>query len=150
MATTDHGQPRYRDLVEHSFGLIYMHGLDGVIEWVNPSHAAVLGYEPSEMVGRPISDFLVDAANAGPYLDGIRETGEGQSRMEARHKDGTSRFLQYHNVLVEPDDRPPYVLGHAQDITSLIETKNALRAASARERQVAMRLVAGRSNKQMH
>jgi len=137
MATTDKGQPRYRDLVEHSVGLIYMHDLDGLIEWVNPSHAAVLGYEPAEMVGRPIADFLVDPANAGSYLDEIRRKGESQSRMEARHKDGRPLFLQYHNVLVEPDDRPPYVLGHAQDITALIEAKNQLRAASERERQVA-------------
>jgi PAS domain S-box-containing protein len=137
MATTDKGQPRYRDLVEHSFGLIYMHDLDGLIEWVNPSHTAVLGYEPAEMIGRPIAEFLVDAGNARSYLDEIRSKGESQSRMEARHKDGHPRFLQYHNVLVRPDDRPPYVLGHAQDITPLIETKDALRAASERERQVA-------------
>jgi PAS domain S-box-containing protein len=57
--------------------------------------------------------------------------------MEALCKDGTSRFLQYHNVLVKADDRAPYVLGHAQDVTALIDAKNELRAASEREREVA-------------
>ena len=131
------GQPRYKDLVEHSFGLIYMHDLDGVIEWANPAHEAVLGYTPSEMLGRNVADFLVDPAKAESYLDEIRRDGSSQSRMEARTKDGDSCFLQYHNVLVRPEDRAPYVLGHAQDITALIAVKDELRQANEREREIA-------------
>ncbi|MGD8281515.1 MAG: response regulator, partial [Gemmatimonadota bacterium] len=130
-------KPRFKDLVEHSFGLIYMHDLDGLIEWVNPAHETVLGYAPEEIVGRSIADFLVDPAKAEPYLQEIRETGSSQSRMEARTKDGESRFLQYHNVVARRDDRRPYVLGHAQDITALIAIEDELRKANERERQVA-------------
>ena len=32
-------RPRYDDLVEHGFGLICMHDMDGVRTWTNPAIA---------------------------------------------------------------------------------------------------------------
>ena len=72
MGTDDYGtgelESRYRDLVEYSSGLICTHGLDGVLEWVNPGIATLLGYEPSFMMGRSLGDFLADPETLGRYL----------------------------------------------------------------------------------
>ena len=118
--STHEHEPRYRDLVEHSFGFIYLHDLDGVLEWINPAGAALLGHEPAVMIGRPLTDFVTDPGAVHRYLDNIREHGEDQRMIEARTRGGESRFLQYHNVLIRPEGRSPYVLGHAQDVSAMV------------------------------
>ena len=122
-------QPSYRDLVENAFGLICMHDLDGVLEWVNPAGAERLGRAPSFFVGRRLADFMARPAAVADYLRQIREHGHDRGWLEAVDAEGRSVFLQYHNVLVEPPDREPYVLGHAQDVTELVRTQEQLQVA---------------------
>jgi two-component system, sensor histidine kinase and response regulator len=122
-------QPSYRDLVEHSFGLICMHDLDGMLEWVNPAAARLLGRDASTFGGRRLGDFMVRPAAVADYLHKVREHGHDRGWLEALDAEGRSVFLQYHNVLVEPRDREPYVLGHAQDVTELVRTQEELRVA---------------------
>ncbi|HET9948363.1 MAG TPA: response regulator [Longimicrobiales bacterium] len=130
-------RPSYRDLVERSFGFIYTHDLDGVVEWINPAGAALLGYEPSELVGRNLGEILADRGAFEVYLRNIREHRRDQRSIAAVGRDGGTRHLQYHNVLIERENGPPYVLGHAQDVTALIEAEERLRQATERERLVA-------------
>ncbi|HUF74714.1 MAG TPA: PAS domain S-box protein, partial [Longimicrobiales bacterium] len=122
-------QPSYRDLIEHSSGLICMHDLDGVLEWVSPATGRLLGRDASLVVGRRLSDFMARPAVVAEYLRQIREHGHDRGWLEALDAEGRSVFLQYHNVLVEPPDRAPYVLGHAQDVTELVRTQEELRVA---------------------
>ena len=122
-------QPSYRDLVEHTFGLICMHDLRGVLEWVNRAGSELLGREPALLVGHPLSEFIANPSAASDYLERIRAHGHDQGWMEALDAEGRSIFIQYHNVLVEPGDREPYVLGHAQDVTELVRTQEELRVA---------------------
>jgi len=77
------GRPSYDDLVEHSFGLMCQHDLDGLVTWVNPAIALLLGYERSEMTGRSLADFLSDRSALQPYLEQVIEQGEGQGWIEA-------------------------------------------------------------------
>ncbi|HEY6333929.1 MAG TPA: PAS domain S-box protein, partial [Blastocatellia bacterium] len=51
-------EDRYRNLVEHSHGLICTHDLKGVLLSVNKAAASKLGYLPEELVGRSIQDIL--------------------------------------------------------------------------------------------
>ena len=122
-------QPSHRDLVEHSLGLICMHDLDGVLEWVNPASATLFGYEPAQMVGRNLRDFLAEPEIVRQYIEKVRANGEDQGWMEVLTREGEPRFLRFHNVLVQPDDRPAYVLGHAQDVTDLVRAQQELQAA---------------------
>ena len=125
-------QPSYRDLVEHSFGLICMHDLRGVLEWVNPAAADLLGRDVSLLVGHRLDEFMANTSAMAIYLQKVRDRGQDRGWAEALHADGSSVYLQYHNVLVEPPDRAPYVLGHAQDVTELVNTQEDLRVAKAR------------------
>ena len=122
-------QPSYRDLVEHGFGLICMHDLEGVVEWVNPAGAKRLGRDPSFFVGRRLAEFMARPAAVDDYLRQIREHGHDRGWLEAVDAEGRSIFMQYHNVLVQPPDRDAYVLGHAQDVTELVRTQEELRVA---------------------
>ncbi len=128
-ASTSEIQPRYRDLVENSLGLICMHDLRGRLEWVNPAAATILGRDGGSMVGRSLADFIANKAAVATYIERIRENGHDQGWLEALHANGSSIYLQYHNVLVQPPDRDPYVLGHAQDVTELVITEKELRVA---------------------
>ena len=49
---------RYRDLVEHSLGLICAHDLAGRLQSINPAAARSLGYEVEQGVGHNLADFL--------------------------------------------------------------------------------------------
>ena len=70
--------------------------------------------------------------------------------MRVIARDGRARVWMYRNVLCEEPDGPPYVLGHALDITervaaerTLRENEQALRGAQAElERRVKERTIA--------
>jgi PAS domain S-box-containing protein len=51
-------EDRYRLLVETSQDLIWSCDCEGHFSFVNKAARTILGYDPSEMIGRPFSDFL--------------------------------------------------------------------------------------------
>src|SRR3990170_953018 len=110
---------RYRHLVEHSLGLICIHGLDGELLWVNPAASRALGFEPGEDVGKSVGDFLApDVRPLLPdYLKRISREPTDTGIMRVVTKSGEERLWYYRNLRYEEAGRPPYVLGHAVDIT---------------------------------
>lgn len=69
---------RYRALVDSmndGFGII---DNDSVFTYVNKRFATILGYQPKQMIGKLITDFL-DATNRKILRDNIRRRTEGQS-----------------------------------------------------------------------
>ncbi|MBA3894604.1 MAG: EAL domain-containing protein, partial [Gemmatimonadales bacterium] len=51
-------EARFRSLVQHSSDVIIVTRPDGKMRFVSPSANRVFGYDPSEMVGRPIATLL--------------------------------------------------------------------------------------------
>jgi PAS domain S-box-containing protein len=124
---------RYRELVDSSRGLICTHDLEGTLLSVNPAAARLLGYTPAELVGRNLRELLdpVVRDQLPQYLERIRQapTDEGVMRVVTRL--GETRLWTYSNVRYEEPGRPPYVLGHAQDITALKRAEHLVRQAEA-------------------
>jgi PAS domain S-box-containing protein len=143
---------RYRELVEHSLGLICTHDLAGKLLTVNPAAAHSLGYRPDEGIGRNLRDFLSPETRhlLDDYLRRIQEHGQDAGVMRVIGRSGNSRYWMYRNVLSRDNDGTDYVLGHAIDITERIvaeqklrESDEALRAAhAALEARVVERTVA--------
>jgi PAS domain S-box-containing protein len=143
---------RYRELVEHSLGLICTHDLAGVVLSVNPAAAHSLGYRPEEGVGRNLREFLSPETRHlfDDYLQRIQQRGHDAGVMRVVSRSGDPRFWMYRNVLSRDSDGTAYVLGHAIDITERIaaeqklrESEEALRAAhAALEARVLERTVA--------
>ncbi|MDA0330254.1 MAG: response regulator [Gemmatimonadetes bacterium] len=73
--------------------------------------------------------LIADRAFLTPYLQKIIEASEDQGWIGAVTAEGEPRYLQFHNVVVTGDDGSKFVLGHAQDVTALVESDNELRAA---------------------
>lgn len=112
-------EARYRRLFQHSMGLICTHTLEGVITSINPAASLSLGRPEADLIGHALAEVIPQERR--PYLDAyLARIAKNQSDcglMELVAEDGSRRFWMYHNVLDVASD-PPYVLGHAQDITT--------------------------------
>jgi PAS domain S-box-containing protein len=136
----EESERRYRDLVEHSLGLICTHDLDGRLLSINPAAAHSLGYEPRHGVGSNLVEFLAPDTRhlfAG-YLQRMRELGQDAGLMRVMARDGSARVWMYRNVRYEEPGGTPYVLGHALDITERAAAERMLR-----ESEQALRLAHG-------
>ena len=125
---------RFRQLFEHSLGLICMHDHEGVLLSVNPAAARALGYSVGDLLGRPLSDFMPRGREQmlRDYLLRIITHGTDAGVMELLARDGSVRMWQYQNVLDDQSDEP-YILGHAQDITERVTLERSLRDSSVRD-----------------
>lgn len=121
-------EKRYRDLFDKGLGLICTHDTDGILLSVNQAGANCLGYEPEEMVGKSLGDFLTDEAKTAfpMYLEQVKNHGEFSGMMHIISKDGDVRILKYSNILYNDNDNNSFVLGYAQDVTELKQAEQEL------------------------
>jgi two-component system cell cycle sensor histidine kinase/response regulator CckA len=117
---------RYRNLFDSISDFIYTHDLEGRFLTVNRATAQTLGYTSSELIGRPVSDFMLPKyrqAFRHQYLEQIKKRGffTGVSRYVS--SDGTHHYVEYRNILVRQDGNEPYVSGVGRDITERTEAE---------------------------
>jgi two-component system cell cycle sensor histidine kinase/response regulator CckA len=139
--TSTHQDRRIPGRSEHAdfgLGLVCIHSLDGHLLSVSPAGARVLGYNPDEMVGRHMHDFLPpDVRDQLPgYLERIQKDGTASGLMRVSTKSGDERILAYSNICRHESGKPAYVLGHAADITDFKRTEQQLRIAEQRSRHL--------------
>jgi PAS domain S-box-containing protein len=120
---------RYRELVEHSLGLICTHDLTGTILTINPAAASSLGYRPEDGIGHNLREFLSAETRHlfDEYLRRIQNRGLDDGLMRVVSRTGAMRVWMYRNVLSHDPDGVAYVLGHAIDITDRIAAERKLR-----------------------
>ena len=120
---------RYRQLVEHSLGLICAHDLEGNLLFVNAAAAQTLGYRPDEGVGKNLREFLAAGTRHlfDAYLKRIRDHQIDEGLMRVVDKFGRERVWMYRNVRSEEPGERPWVVGHAFDITERVATEQSLR-----------------------
>jgi PAS domain S-box-containing protein len=127
-------EERYRNVVKHSQGFICTHDLSGIILSVNPAASALLGYPPSQMVGKNLAQFMTPGAARlfQDYLQLMRRQGSASGLMNVLTKDGQERILLYRSVFVEETSKAFYVLVSAQDTTERVYAERALRVSEER------------------
>ncbi|MCR1570435.1 MULTISPECIES: sensor domain-containing diguanylate cyclase [Stenotrophomonas] len=127
-------ETRYRRLFHYSLGLICTHTLDGTLTSVNPAAVQSLGFEESQMIGRSLCDLMPPEKREGfkAYLARIQANHTDAGVIELIAADGTRHYWAYHNVL-DNEASPPYVLGHAQDVTALRMQEQQLRDMSFKD-----------------
>lgn len=121
---------RYKNLFENSLGLICTHDLDGVLLSLNPAAARALGYEREYGVGKSLSEFLAPSVRAGfsDYLRRIKNCGHDSGHMLVVARNRKKHAWLYRNLLVRETGMPPYVVGHAMDVTDQKTVENKLQA----------------------
>jgi len=132
-------QDLLRNVVDASFdGVIVMDGDGHVVEY-SPSAADVFGWQPDEIIGKHMSDYVIPEKYRKMHDSGLKkflETAEGpvigkRIEIEGLHKDG-------HEIIVELAIRHtegqmgPLFLGYVRDITERRAADEALREAKER------------------
>jgi PAS domain S-box-containing protein len=146
-AVVGFSEERYRDLVENSNELIWSADAFGRWTFVNAAARRIYGSAPEEMIGRPMTDWMVpgDAARDLRALERILE-GERYVQHETRHrrKDGTLVTLAFRTAAVR-DARGNLLgtTGIASDVTGLRGIEEARRTSEARFRHHFERSLAG-------
>ena len=114
-------QARFAALVSQSYDVITVNDLEGILTYVSPSAARVLGYEPAELLGTEARDLIhpadverVEQTAADQFARGVSEP----LQYRARHRDGT--WLVLEAIVADLLDEPSVqgVVTNARDITA--------------------------------
>jgi two-component system, sensor histidine kinase and response regulator len=132
-------EKRYRDLVDNSLGLIGAHDMEGRFLMVNPATARAIGYPPSDLIGKSMTEVLVPSVRKffPDYLERIRHNGTDSGVLKMLTKDGEERLWEYRNLRYDEPDKPSYVLAHAHDITDRRRAERRLTVQHAATRILA-------------
>lgn len=99
--------------------IFYRTNADGIITMINPA-IKDLGYEPNDLVGRPMADLYAAPAQRDNLLKVIRDAGSSGTRVEVeiRHREGHSVWVETRAfVRLAPDGSFLGTEGIARDIT---------------------------------
>ncbi|MFH0957776.1 MAG: PAS domain S-box protein, partial [Pseudomonadota bacterium] len=130
---------RYRDLFNSMSDLIMTHDMEGHLLTINPAVCKTLGYTSEEMIGRPISDFIIPKFRRlfrDEYLEQIRHQGLSEGVVLFQAKDGIKHYVEYRNVLVKKQGSEPYVSCSGRDITERVYAERTLRKSEEKFRKI--------------
>jgi PAS domain S-box-containing protein len=88
---------RYRTIAENTYDLICETTVTGAFLYVSPNFKEVLGYEPEELLGRTLFEFIHpdDRRTATAEFErGIRTEQSGQTVFRYQHKNGEWRWFE--------------------------------------------------------
>lgn len=131
-ADLEEKEARYRELFDYSQGLICIHDLNGNLTTVNRAALQMLGFDEREIVGKNLR-LLVSSEhqrNFDAYLREVTHEGISSGLLALKTKAGQDVVLRYNNVLAMEEGKEPYILGHAQNVTELLEAQNQLKNLS--------------------
>lgn len=121
----------YQFVIDNVSSMISRHALDGQISFVSAASRLLLGYEPEELVGRSVDEFLhpEDVTKVYQTLQetlGQSDTGRGIYRV--RHKLGHYIWFEtIGRVVCEPETgQPVEIVATSNDITLFKQAEEAL------------------------
>jgi PAS domain S-box-containing protein len=91
-ATRQASEERYRSLVESVHDLLSELDQDGRVLYLSPNHREALGYEPDELLGRSVFDFIHPDDLPTVLAEFGKDAGKVVCRF--RHKDNSWRWLE--------------------------------------------------------
>ncbi len=124
-------EKRYRELFESLIDVSVRMKPDTTITIISPSCEKVFGYGPSELIGRPATDFYQPSSSNEMLLDHVREAGHIDNvEIEIRRKDGRQIWISV-NAKTLIDDKGKYagveaIIRDISQIKKAIEEKTQL------------------------
>jgi PAS domain S-box-containing protein len=135
-------EEKFRDIVETSPDMIWDTDTDGVFTYMSPQCTDLTGYTPQEVIGKPIFDFVPDAA-----LPQFREIFSESARTKKTHKgidlhvrckDGHVIIMDVHAVIQnDSNGRFAGFRGISRDITEKRKAVEVLNESERRFRELA-------------
>jgi PAS domain S-box-containing protein len=125
---------QFRTLVEQATDGIFIAGMDGRYQDVNPAGCAMLGYSRDELLGLSMSDILApeETARLGGEVERLLGGSTVRSEWRFRRKDGSCFFGEVSGRRL-PDSR---LLGFLRDISERKHVEERLRESEARYRLI--------------
>ncbi|MCC3405457.1 MAG: response regulator [Microcoleus sp. PH2017_10_PVI_O_A] len=127
---------RYRLIAENSTDMITRHDPKGVFIYVSPASHALLGYEPSELIGRLPNDYF--------HPDDLETVAKAHSKVLAlpvtytvsyriRHKDGKYIWFETTSRTIRDPETGGVqeIIGVSRDISVRKQTEEELRESEA-------------------
>jgi two-component system, sensor histidine kinase and response regulator len=100
-------ETQYRQLVETSQDMIWSVDIDGLITFVNPAVKQIYGYEPQEMIGRFLTDFISTKQIAQDKV-AFERVLQGKSLFQYETtcvaKDGTLLYLMFNAIALRNEE----------------------------------------------
>jgi len=126
-------EAQFRLLAENSSDMISRHDADGVFRYVSPACRAILGYDPEELIGTPVTPLVhpEDAAEiaqllAAPSWNDVTVTVS----YRARRKNGEYVWLETTaRLFVDKNDQKQEFQASSRDITERKQSQEALQKA---------------------
>ena len=138
-----HSERQFRILAENATDIIARLDLSGVLQYISPSCAHILGYTTSEMTGALVTDFI-HPDDVAPTLAGFKMLVEGALRSDRkieyrfRHKTGAWLWLEANpTVVFDEAGKPRELVDVVRDITDRKRMEVEALAAKAQAEQAA-------------
>ena len=133
-------EERFRALIEHSHDAITLLTADGTVLYDSPSIMHVLGYSPTERIGRSVFEFVPPEERqnvAYGFTTFVQQPGAvDPSEVRFLHKDGTLRQIEGTRSNLLHDSKVRAVVVNYRDIT---ERKRAEEILKKQERELAIK-----------
>jgi PAS domain S-box-containing protein len=128
--TVRESEERRKYFVEHSGDIIYRAGRDGLFSFVNPAVETILGYQPDELVGRPLRDLVAPAWRervAKFYAEQLeKQSLNTYYSFPVNRKDGSEVWLGQNVLLMKQGNKVTGTQVVARDITSGVQLEEEL------------------------
>jgi len=119
-------ESRLRRITDNMLDMISQSNTEGIIQYVSPSHQSVLGYEPKDLLGRSVFDFLhpddIDKVITA-FQTAISTSSSGKVEYRYRHADGQYLWLESISNLLFDDNG--LIIGSIFGTRNITERKQA-------------------------
>lgn len=131
-------EEKHRELVENISDVIYTVDPGGRVNYVSPSIEPVLGYRPSELVGRQIQEFVYpeDLPKLAESFQGLLAGASQESEYRILSKSGELRCMRTASRPVVEGSRIVGVHGVLADVTERRQAEERLRRSEERWRSL--------------
>ncbi len=129
---------RFRALIENSADAIALFDLEGTVLYTTPATKAILGYEPAEVIGHLVFEFIHP-----DWQDSLRDRLAESLRhpkdqisvcAQALHKEGSQRYLEGTLTNLLDDPAVGAIVTNYRDSTARQRAEEALRASEEKYR----------------
>jgi PAS domain S-box-containing protein/diguanylate cyclase (GGDEF)-like protein len=138
LRTATRARDFYSSVLATSADLIVIADADGRLIFVSDAATELLGWQPSEMLGRRGREFLhpTDATTAIGYREGVLrapEVGGAERSFVVRHRDGSYRAMAVRGAPIPLGDGSTGVVMNVRDVTDRTRAERQVQAALAED-----------------